>query len=104
MTFEDTIRQVVREEIRSALQDLAPQRTATTGPEYLRFAEAAVHARVSPSTIREWVQTGKLNRYGEGRTPLVRRDELDRALAAQKPKLLSDADLEARAEQLTKKH
>ena len=43
---------------------------------YLTYLEAAAIARVSPSTIRWWVTTGRLAARKPGRHPLIRRDDL----------------------------
>ena len=45
---------------------------------YMRVAAAAVFAGVKAPKIREWIATGHLRRYGDGRPWLVSRAELER--------------------------
>ncbi len=69
MTFdallEDTLRRVVREEIKRALGD---RPSASTEDRRVAPAEAAAAAGVSLTTLRHWESEGRLRRYGEGRT------------------------------------
>lgn len=79
MTFEESIRDavrlVVREELAPIVADL--KRLARPGQdELLRYKEAAKVAKVCEGTIRAWVKSRRLKRYGSARVPLVRRDEL----------------------------
>lgn len=107
MTLEETIRAVVREEIRAALRELRqPAPPATSAEPYLTIAQAAALACVGGTTVRDWLRAGKLNRYGQGKRVLINRAELERLLAP-KPKpspVLTDADLDERAERLARGH
>jgi excisionase family DNA binding protein len=82
MVLEDALRQVIREEVRAAVREAV----VVTGPgsarveEFVSIAEAAVLARKSPSTIRNWIQQGKLRSYGEGREIALRSEDV-RAVA-----------------------
>ncbi len=53
---------------------------ATDG-ELLQLEEVAKLARVSVSTVRHWIKTGRLASIRPGRRRLVWRDELTRFLA-----------------------
>lgn len=79
MSFELLLKSIVRQAINETLDDREARqgRENPTGSPFLRLDEAASVARVSKSTIRNWLKTKKLARHGTGRTPLVRRDELE---------------------------
>lgn len=104
MTIEDTIRTVVREEIRAAVRELAEELRGATAPagHLLSYAEAAVYTGFGTSTIQDMVRSGRLNKYGEGRRVRVSREELDRIMAPKPRAVPSEADLDARAERLAK--
>ncbi len=100
VSIEDTIRQVIQEEFRALREELGARRPAPAGPELLTLAQAAANTGLGVSTIRKWLDEGKLNRYGDTpRNLRVSRDEIAR-LMAPKPradKKLTDADIDAKA-------
>ncbi len=49
--------------------------------QHLLLPEVAAVARVSVSTVRQWIATGRLRSSRPGRRRIVRRDELERFLA-----------------------
>lgn len=70
MTLEDTLRQIVREElaaIRDELKGLAANKDSTSELVYLTTEQAAKIAQVNTDTIRDWVKEKRLRRYGQGR-------------------------------------
>ena len=73
-TLESVVRNVVREELRTALGASKPS-------EYLSLRDAAVRAGVSAATVRRWVRDGKVPRYGEGRIVRVRWADVEAALS-----------------------
>ena len=79
MTLEDTLRAIVREEVRAALRDAASP-TAPTG-DVLTLDEAATHANVSKATLHRWMRDGLVTRRGHGRLTRVSRAQVDAALA-----------------------
>lgn len=103
MTFEDTLRAIVREELRAALRELAPAMPATLpegGKLYLSPEEAAELVGVHVDTVREWLRSGELPTHGKGsRVVRVRRDQLERFLergGAERATAEVDLDEEAR--------
>ena len=87
MTFEATIesvvRNVVREELRTALGASRPS-------EYLSLRAAAVRAGVSAATVRRWVKDGKVTRYGEGRIVRVKWCDVEAALSKGEATMTTD--------------
>lgn len=79
-TLRDLVAQEVRAEVRRVVSD------AMRPDEYLSPATAAKLAEVTPETIRRWVKSGKLTRFGvsgaKKRTRVLRvsRLELERLL------------------------
>jgi excisionase family DNA binding protein len=74
--LRDVIREIVCEEVRTALADVAkPER-------HLSTAAAAELAGVHVDTIRRWIAIGRLARLSAGRHAKVRRTELEALLAA----------------------
>lgn len=72
------MRDLVRAEVREALSEVRP----VANGDYLTVKEAARISGYHASTIRKWIREGKVPRHGTGRGLRVRRDELDRFLAA----------------------
>src|SRR4051812_9548348 len=86
-TIEETIRQVVREEVRAALEEHIPRR-APAEPARLPLAlltveQVAERCRAKPKTVREWIRRGVLPAAkAGGRRYLVSPADLDRFLAS----------------------
>lgn len=78
MTFEESIRAIVREEVRAALREA--QAPAPTGG-MLTIEEAAAHAKCSKATLHKWLRDGALTRHGSGKLTRVDRAQLDQVLA-----------------------
>jgi excisionase family DNA binding protein len=73
--FRAFVVSVIRDEVRRAVADV------NRPDEYLSPERAAAMADVTPGTIRRWVRTGKLTRYGEGkRIVRISRAELEKRL------------------------
>jgi excisionase family DNA binding protein len=75
--IRETVRLVLREELRGALDALRPRGAS----EYLTVAQAAEVAAVAPDTIRRWVAEARLPRHNAGRELRVRRDDLESFMA-----------------------
>lgn len=109
MTLEDTLRVIVREEIRALREDLqAWQATpSASGAELLTYAQAAALKGLGYSTIRAWAESGRLNKHGEGRNVRVSKLELDRVMGPRQSSAcggkLTEADIEAKAEAILRK-
>ena len=73
MTLDDSIRALVREEVRAALRTLPGPRP--TG-EWLSTEEAAEVAGVRPKTVRAWVAAG-MPASRRGRRLVISRSVLD---------------------------
>lgn len=103
MTFEETIRATVREELLHVLRDELPgilREMQATRPKtlYLNATQAAEHAGVDRNTIYVWVKEGKLPALRAGSRLRIRQSDLDAFMAreAEAPKVTDD-ELEARA-------
>jgi excisionase family DNA binding protein len=83
--IRDTVRSVLRDELRLGLADLRP----SPGSDYLTLEEAAEVAHVNYETMRRWVSTGAIVRQHAGRRPRVRRADLDRFMAGSRVDALS---------------
>lgn len=82
MVFEDSFRQIIREEIREALKEhLRPASAAPTGPgdpnERLALTAAGAEFGYAANTLRDWVAKGKVPGHGKGRGLRVKRGELE---------------------------
>jgi excisionase family DNA binding protein len=74
--IEEVLRTVVREELRA----IAPR--PGQPDEFLSVVAAARLAGVAPTTVRAWVNQGRLQRYKAGRVLRVRRSDLELLLAS----------------------
>lgn len=88
MSIEETIRLAVREEIRSALDELrrATGPAATPAPavdDRLTTEEVAARCKVLPQTVRTWIQSGRLLAGKTGAKYLVRPTDLEAFLIRQ---------------------
>lgn len=72
--LRETIRALVREELRIALADQKPD------DEFLTTGQASRLAKVSVGSVRRWIRLGKLARHRVGRTLRINRAELERFL------------------------
>src|SRR4051812_45680542 len=90
-TIEETIRQVVREEVRAALEEHILRRAAPAEPARLPLAlltveQAAEQCHAKPKTVREWIRSGRLPAAkAGGRRYLVALEDLQRFLASGTP-------------------
>ncbi len=86
MSFEETLRLMMREELKSFLRTellplLADARCAKQEEDgYLAIQRAAEFADVHPDTIRVWIKAGRLRGYHAGRELRVLRSDLRRFL------------------------
>lgn len=100
MLLEDALRRMVREEVRSAVEDVIGDKSKPATPlgedsDLLTISQAVAISGKSESTLRRWAKEGRLQRSG-GR---VRRSALVAAISAERP-----ADpVESKAEALLKK-
>lgn len=104
MSIEETIRLVVREEVRSAMRELlAEARAAPAGnpDEKLTKAEAAALAGASLSTVQRWISSGELPVEKKNRHIRVRRGDLE-ALLTRSHQIVkgSEADADELADRL----
>jgi excisionase family DNA binding protein len=108
MSLEETLRGIVREEVRSALRELlpvsAPKTVGATPGAYISTAEAGALADVLPDTVRDWIAQGKLPGYRAGREWRVRRDELEALMAHGAERAPAAVDLKKMARDLLTKH
>lgn len=86
-SIEETIDAVVGRRVREELAAFERRILAVVKPqtpsEFLSFTAAGKVAGVHKETIRRWIDKGLLREYRPaGGYPRVRRDELERALAA----------------------
>lgn len=76
------VREVVREEIRAALDERprAGRNASDDEASYLSISRAASIADVAPGTLRRWIKTGRLPVRRAGRVYRVARADLDEFL------------------------
>lgn len=84
-SIEDTIRQVVREEVRAALEEHIPRRIPSepksVPPDLLTVEQVAERCHAAPKTVREWIRGRRLPaRKAGGRRYLVDLADLERFL------------------------
>lgn len=83
MSFEDTLRSIVREEVRAAVDELrqAIALPASPAPTLLTVADVARSCQASAKTVVAWISSGRLPARKAGRKWLVQPADLDRFLA-----------------------
>lgn len=91
--IRDTVRAVLREELRSALAEFK----ARAPGEYLTVAQAAEVAQVAPDTVLRWLGNARLKGSRAGARWRVRRDEIDRFLSEPQKSGLTPEEAAARA-------
>lgn len=80
------VRDVVREEVRAALDEAAMRngKHAGASPQgYLSIAKAAELADLAPGTLRRWIRTGRLPVRRAGRVYRIGRADLEDFLAGE---------------------
>lgn len=95
MSIEDTIRAVVREEVRAAFAELAP---AKKWEGTLKLVDAGKLVSVSVSTLEKWGKQG-LRIFRKGRVRVVDVGEL-RAFIAQRDASTPTVDAKTRAAEI----
>lgn len=103
MSLEETIRLIVREEVRAAFRELRPPAPKTEESELCPVVPAAAKFGLHPATIHKWFSTGRLKRYGTGRCTRVDLGELRKRLeemGAEKRKQPTQADLDEQARKI----
>lgn len=88
MSFEDTMRQIVREELRAMVNEfkgaLEPVRAAPAPAAELLTVEAiADRCHVTADTVRAWIHSGHLVAHKAGRRFLAAQPDLERFLAGE---------------------
>lgn len=109
VTFEDTIRAIVREAVREELRAhgvgsqpaTAPASTGT--PAFITTMQAAELASVHVATIRDWIQRGLLRGHRAGRLLRVERSELIAMMSSAKSDSPAPVNLDERAEEILAK-
>lgn len=99
LAFRELVRDVVREEIRAALEKPGPPPSANANGDYLSVGEAARVAGVAEGTIRSWCRQGRLVPYRAGRVYRVKRGDLEMFLRGSGVQA-AFVDLDARASEL----
>lgn len=102
MSVDDTIRQVVREELREFLRLFREaQSQQKEGTELLSIAQCVALTGLGAGTIRKWRTDGKLTHYGSGRTIRIDKAELLRLMRRRDDAAApTDADIENKADRL----
>jgi excisionase family DNA binding protein len=89
-TIRNLVREVVREELRTALAERAADmqrrnRDPRSADGYISIARAARFADVAPGTLRRWIRSGRLPVRRAGRVYRVSQVELEDFLARKGP-------------------
>ena len=104
MSFDETLRLIVREELRSALKDVRVAAPVLTSPsttlELLTVEDVSVACHVAAATVRAWLRRGKLIGKKVGRGYLVERSALNRFLSAIIPALKDGDGAESEIERI----
>lgn len=84
MSFEETVRLIVREELQALERRLATamqSKQNSNADERLTLAQAASLAGASVTTMKKWISTGALEVDRHGRLVRVRRGDVEALLA-----------------------
>ncbi len=85
MSFDETVRLIVREEVRAALKDLrvaSPPALATADAGTLMtIGDVANHCQVRPETVRGWIHAGRLITRKTGRFLRIKPSDFEAFLA-----------------------
>jgi len=92
-TLRRIVRDVVREEIRTALDERAHtsarnSNASHTDEGYLSLSRAAKLADVAPGTLRRWIKEGRIPTQRAGRVYRVSRTDLETFLKSGQPSLV----------------
>ncbi len=74
-SFEDTLRSIVRDVVREELRSAVATRNSSG--TYLSITKAARFADVAPGTLRRWIRTGRLPVKRAGRVYRIAQNELE---------------------------
>ncbi len=83
MTTDSALYELVRRAVRDELSAMAPPGGPAPGepePDMVKLGEVRRYIRVSASTLKKWIRSGDLAKYGKGRVALVRLAEVRAAL------------------------
>lgn len=81
--FESALRRIVREEMRAVVtEEMKKAPPSSSTEERLTIKEAAMIAKVSEKTVRNWLSADHLTTYHAGRQLRVDRAQLDAFMAA----------------------
>lgn len=72
----DEFRLIIREEIRAALAEMRGPVGAAPEPDLVALGEVRHWVQVSKTTLKAWIKSGKLPKYGEGRMLRVKLAEV----------------------------
>lgn len=98
MSIEETLRIVVREEVKAVIREFLSARTgAAPDEEWLKLEEACAVAKKGASTLRRARALGELKASGKGKSTRIRRSDLDAYLAAETH---GDESVDQKAERL----
>lgn len=88
------LRQLVKSAVREVLEEMG-YRPPEPAPELCKLGEVNRYIRVSKTTVKQWLKSGELKRYGEGRLTRVRLDEVRAVLERRRLKVVPDVPAEA---------
>ncbi len=104
MTIEDTLRGIVREEMRVLCEALKvrPSPPEACAAEYLSMKEVTAMTGYSEPTIRKGVKARELKQHGKGRSPKYLASEV-RAWMASRPTAALEPDVDDLADAILSK-
>jgi excisionase family DNA binding protein len=83
------LRQLVKSAVREVLEEMG-YRPPEPAPELCKLGEVNRYIRVSKTTVKQWLKSGELKRYGEGRLTRVRLDEVRAVLERRRLKVVQE--------------